>query len=254
MRNYQGSLLLAAGVLFLSSLVAGCGGTNSSGSGGSGGNGSSNPGEQSNPVPTLSSVSPASVTAGSSALTITLTGTNFISSSTALWNGAALPTTYKSATSLTAQISAGDLQTAGSATLTVSNPAPGGGNSTGVLFTIGPAANPTPTLTSLSPNSAAAGSPALTLTVTGTDFVSSSTVVWEGNALPTTYKSATTVTAQVSADYLKNAGDPTVEVSSPAPGGGTSNGLTFTIKSTSTPGAAVVNVLANDLVWDAVNQ
>ena len=254
MRNYQGSLLLAAGVLFLSSLVAGCGGTNSSGSGGSGGNGSSNPAEQSNPVPTLASVGPASVTAGSSALTITLTGTNFISSSTALWNGAALPTTYKSATSLTAQISAGDLQTAGSATLTVSNPAPGGGNSTGVLFTIAPAANPTPTLTSLSPNSAAAGSPALTLTVTGTDFVSSSTVLWEGNALPTTYKSATSLTAQVSADYLKNAGDPTVEVSSPAPGGGTSNGLTFTIHATTTPGATVVSLLADDLAWDPVNQ
>ena len=254
MRNYQGSLLLAAGVLFLSSLVAGCGGANSSGSGGSGGNGSSNPAEQSNPVPTLASVSPASVTAGSSALTITLTGTNFISSSTALWNGAALPTTYKSATSLTAQISAGDLQTAGSATITVSNPAPGGGNSTGVLFTIAPAANPTPTLTSLSPNSAAAGSPALTLTVTGTDFVSSSTVLWEGNALPTTYKSATSLTAQVSADYLKNAGDPAVEVSSPAPGGGTSNGLTFTIHATTTPGATVVSLLADDLAWDPVNQ
>ena len=72
--------------------------------------------------------------------------------------------------------------------------------------------------------------------------------------MPTTYKSATTLTAQVSADYLKNAGDPTVEVSSPAPGGGTSNGLTFTIHATTTPGATVISLLANDLAWDAVNQ
>jgi hypothetical protein len=43
-------------------------------------------------------------------------------------------------------------------------------------------------------------------------------------------------------------------VSSPSSGGGTSNGLTFVVNSTSTPGAMVVNVLANDLVWDAVNQ
>ena len=48
-----------------------------------------------NPAPTLSSVSPSSATAGGSAFTLTLTGTNFINGSVVRWNGSNRTTTYR---------------------------------------------------------------------------------------------------------------------------------------------------------------
>lgn len=89
-----------------------------------------------NPAPTLSSLSPNSATAGAATLNITLTGTNFVSSSVANWNGSALATTFVSATQLTASVPSSLLTTAGNATVTVVTPAPGGGTSSGLVFTI----------------------------------------------------------------------------------------------------------------------
>ena len=93
---------------------------------------------QLNPVPTLSAVSPASATAGGGAFKLTLNGTNFISSSTVLWNGTALPTTHVSATQLTAAVAAADIAQSGTIQVTVTNPAPGGGTSVAQTFTINP--------------------------------------------------------------------------------------------------------------------
>jgi hypothetical protein len=62
------------------------------------------------------------------------------------------------------------------------------------------------------------------------------------------------INAYVPGTDLQTTGKATVTVSSPTPGGGTSNALTFAITSTPTSGATVVNVVANDLAWDAVNQ
>jgi hypothetical protein len=89
--------------------------------------------------------------------------------------------------------------------------------------------NPAPALTSISPTSANAGASALTLTVNGSNFVNTSVVNWNGSALTTTYVSATQLTASVSATLLANAGTASVTVVSPAPGGGTTTGATFTI-------------------------
>ena len=115
-------------------------------------------------------LSPSSATAGGSAFTLTVTGTNFINGSTVRWNGANRTTTFVSSTSLTAAITAADIATAGTAPVTVFNPTPGGGTSGALTFTIN-AANPVPTLTSLSPSSATAGGSAFTLTLTGTNFI-----------------------------------------------------------------------------------
>lgn len=89
--------------------------------------------------------------------------------------------------------------------------------------------NPAPALTSISPTSANAGVSALTLTVNGSNFVNTSVVNWNGTALTTTYVSATQLTASVSAGLLANAGTASVTVVSPALGGGTTTGATFTI-------------------------
>lgn len=94
---------------------------------------------QLNPAPTLSTISPASALAGSSALTLTLTGTNFVSTSTVSWNGSALQTTYISGTQLSAMVPDSDIVQSGTASVTVTNPAPGGGTSSALVFTIIPA-------------------------------------------------------------------------------------------------------------------
>ena len=89
--------------------------------------------------------------------------------------------------------------------------------------------SPGPTITSLSPDSATAGSPAFTLTVNGTNFVSDSTVRWDGADRTTTFVSSTRLTADITGADIGTASTVDVTVVNPAPGGGTSNALPFTI-------------------------
>ena len=220
------------------------------GCGGGGGSGSSAP---QNPVPGLSSVSPNSADAGSAALTITASGSDFISASVIEWNGVGLATTYGSSTSLTAQIPASDLSALGTASITVQNPAPGGGTSSTLVFTINAPPNPAPIATSLSPSSANVGGPSFTLTVTGTNFVSSSEVLWNGSQVATTFVSGTSLTAQIPASDLSATGTTSVAVQTPTPGGGTSAGLPFIIGPPSTT-LNVLGIEGSDLVWNPSQQ
>jgi LmbE family N-acetylglucosaminyl deacetylase len=181
-----------------------------------------------NPVPTTTSLSPSSATAGGAAFTLTVNGTNFISGSVVRWNGTNRTTTYVSATQVTASILAADIATAGTARVTVFNPTPGGGTSNAQTFTTN---NPVPTTTSLSPSSATAGGAAFTLTVNGTNFISGSVVRWNGTDRTTTYVSSTQLTASILAADIATAGTASVTVFNPPPGGGLSNSLPFSIVS-----------------------
>jgi hypothetical protein len=175
--------------------------------------------------PVISTISPNSAVAGGPVLTLTVNGTNFDSAAQVQWAGMAgnttLPTTFVSATELTAQVAAILTATAGSATVTVTD---NGATSNGETFTISPA--PTPAITSLSPNTATAGQAGFTLTVNGTGFVSGAVVQWNTTALTTTFVSATQLTAPVTASLVATAGSATVTV---AEDGVTSTGATFTI-------------------------
>ena len=88
-----------------------------------------------NPVPSVSSLSPSSVVAGTAAFALTVDGTNFIPSSTVQWNGSNRSTTYVSATQLTASITAADIATPTYVAVAVVNPAPGGGTSASFSIT-----------------------------------------------------------------------------------------------------------------------
>jgi len=182
-----------------------------------------------NPAPTITTLAPTGVVSGSGALTLTVNGTGFTSSSTVNFNGTARVTTFVSSTQVTAAILAADVASAGTPPVTVSNPAPGGGTSNAVNFNISAAPNPVPAITSLSPNTASAGSGAFTLTVNGSNFVSSSVVQWNGSARVTTFVSATQLTAAITAADIQNVNANSVTVFNPAPAGGTSNGLNFTV-------------------------
>jgi uncharacterized repeat protein (TIGR01451 family) len=101
------------------------------------------------------------------------------------------------------------------------------------------AANPVPVLTSLLPSTAAAGSGTFTLTVNGSSFVTGAVVNFNGNARTTSFVSATQLTAAILANDVASAGTPSVTVTNPSPGGGTSNPLTFTITGPAAPSASL---------------
>jgi predicted outer membrane repeat protein len=177
-------------------------------------------------TPTVGGISPTTATAGAVAFPLMVTGTNFTSESTVMWGTTALTTTYVSATQLTAQVTAALVATEGTASVTVVTPAPGGGTSGGSTFTVNALA---PTVSGISPTSTSAGSTAFPLTVTGTNFTGTSTILWGTTALTTTYVSATQLTAQVTAPLVATIGSASVTVETPAPGGGTSNAYSFEI-------------------------
>jgi hypothetical protein len=201
-----------------------------------------------NPVPVLTSVSPAAATAGDAAFTLTATGTGFVAGSVVHWDGAARATTYASSTQLTAAIAAADVAAAGTAQVTVVNPTPGGGTSSAVTFTIEPVVPvpPVPTITALNPPGVVAGYPAFELVVTGTGFVQGATVQWNGADRATTFVSATQVKAAILATDVANPVSVPVTVTVPPPGGGTSNALVFVVAAAPMAGVPVPITIAPD--------
>ena len=189
-----------------------------------------------NPLPSVSSMTPSSATAGGPNFSLTVNGANFVNGATVRWNGANRPTTFVSATQLSAAIPASDIAAAGTAQVSVFSPTPGGGTSAVQTFTINPSGgtvnNPIPAIALLAPTSAAAGGPGFTLTVNGSNFVSASKVRWNGADRTTTFTSPTQLTAAIPASDIAAAGTAQVTVFNPTPGGGTSAAQTFTISAT----------------------
>ncbi len=179
-----------------------------------------------NPTPTITTLSPSSATAGAAAQTLTINGTNFLSTSTVTYNAVGHAATFVSSTQLTIPLTAADQATAGTFPVVVTNPTPGGGASNSVNFTVN---NLTPTITTLSPSSATAGAAAQTLTINGTNFVSTSTVTYNAVGHTATFVSSTQLTIQLTAADQATAGNFPVVVTNPTPGGGTSNSVNFTI-------------------------
>ena len=142
--------VLLASIFF----VAGCGGGGSHK-------------ESGNPLPVLTAVSPVTAVAGGAGFTLTATGSGFGTGSTVHWNGMSRATGFVSATQLTASILDSDIAAAGTAQITVVIPAPGGGTSAALTFTV----QSPPIRVSLSPVTAeveVGKSVQLTAVVTGT--------------------------------------------------------------------------------------
>jgi hypothetical protein len=98
-----------------------------------------------------------------------------------------------------------------------------------MLLTASGTRNPVPGTQSLSPASATHGSWNFAVTVKGKGFVPGSLVTWNGSALAADYVSATQLTVYVPASLIASTGTAKVVVTNPAPGGGVSSALTFTI-------------------------
>jgi subtilisin len=288
-----------------------------------------------NPLPSISSLSPSSAVAGGAGFTLTVNGSGFTAASAVRWNGVNRPTVFVSSTQLQSAVSAADIAAVGSASVSVTTPAPGGGTSDSLAFAIKPApslsVNPTsvpteqpvtvtlngglggasdwlafasvgspdttniswtyvgagvttrtwtvtapsttgsyefrlyrdnvyvrvatspavtvtlppspaPTVTSLSPSSMPAGAAAFTLAVSGSNFVTTSVVRWNGMNRTTTYFSGSQLRASIPASDLEAIGSAVVTVFTPAPGGGLSGALPFSI--TPPPSLAVSTITA----------
>lgn len=120
-------------LLLLVAFAAGCGYS-------SNGKGTVAPG-----APTISALSPNSTAVGGAAFTLTVDGTNFVSSAAVYWNGVTHPTTFVSSSKVTAAITAADIATAQTVMVFVKNPGgtgiymnQGGQSSSSVSFTITP--------------------------------------------------------------------------------------------------------------------
>ena len=91
-----------------------------------------------NPVPFLNQpLVPDAVSPGSGASALKVSGSGFVSGATIDFKGTALATTFVDSGHLSALLPATEVATAGTASVTVVNPAPGGGSSNVVYFQVG---------------------------------------------------------------------------------------------------------------------
>jgi len=122
---------------------------------------------------------------------------------------------YSGADSFDVQVSDGDLTDTITVNVTIGTPVP------------------VPIINSISPASAQAGGPDLTLSVTGADFAANADVRWYNPStnistdLVTAYSSPSSLSAVVPSSLLTSAGTFEVRAFNPAPGGGLSTPLAF---------------------------
>jgi subtilisin family serine protease len=188
-----------------------------------------------NPAPMANAIAPMAATAGGAGFNLTVNGGSFVPGSVVRWNGADRTTTFVTAGQLTSTITAGDISSPGGASVSVFNPAPGGGNSGSIPFTINAGSNPAPSAVTLSPNTFAANAPGFALTVSGANFVNGAVVRWAGTDRTTTFINSTLLSGAILASDTLAEGIFPVTVFNPAPGGGTSNALSFTVTAANNP-------------------
>ncbi|MBX3207118.1 MAG: hypothetical protein KF764_18875 [Labilithrix sp.] len=90
-----------------------------------------------NGVPTISSLGPSSVVAGSPDTVVTIYGSGFVAASSVRSMGQVVASTYVNGGRITATVPANHLINPGSVGITVTNPAPGGGSSQTASLTVG---------------------------------------------------------------------------------------------------------------------
>ena len=89
-----------------------------------------------NPKPAPASLSPSSLPHGGWNFLLTVNGTGFVPGASVTWNGTALTTAYVSPAQLSVYVPYSDIASAGTASVVVSNPTPGGGKTGALTFTI----------------------------------------------------------------------------------------------------------------------
>jgi len=179
------------------------------------------------PAPTISSIDPTSTTANGLGFNLTVYGSNFVSGATVYFSGTAISTTYVSASQLNASVPQAQVASAGNYPVYVINPAPGGGQSNSATFKVTSPVS-LPTISGVSPATFSNGADA-TITITGTDFSTVSSVSWNGGALAFSIVNANTLTATVPGANLTASGAAVIIVNN-AVGSSNAYSLAYTVQ------------------------
>ena len=214
------------------------------------GGSSGNSDHPSGAVPSINWTAPSAATAGAIGFTLRVVGTNFLSGAAVRWDGVSLPTTFVSATEVTATVEASRIAASVAVTITVVNPGSSGGTSNGISFAV---ENLVPVVTSITPSWVPPGGSGVQLTVGGSGFSGNSQIRWNGTALTTTLVSGHELKASIPAANLAAAGTASVTVTSPSPGGGTSIPQIFTIGVATSVANHVTSLglVVTGMIWDA---
>jgi hypothetical protein len=156
-------------------------------------------------APTLTAIAPDAVTVGTApqGLDVIVTGKGFVAGTQVDLAGTLLPATVLSATQLAVRVPADRMSASGIFRVTIITKP--GSVSNPLDFTV---ANPTSiVVTTIAPASATVGDASpLALTVTGSGFVPTSVVRFNGASLTTTFTSSTQLAATITASSLVDAG------------------------------------------------
>jgi hypothetical protein len=141
-------------------------------------------------APTITTISPTSVTVGAPPFTLTITGTNFTSNAT-VTVGTAPPrsATFVDAQHLRVQIATFDVNTAGQVPITVTTPGTTGGTSNQILLFV--TNNNAPVITALNPTTITTNPASLKVLINGSGYLLDDVALVNGTQRPTEYISAT---------------------------------------------------------------
>jgi uncharacterized repeat protein (TIGR01451 family) len=141
------------------------------------------------------------------------------------------------------QAAAGSVDASVQVSASETDPLPANNQSSTTVAISGAAYNLQPTITSITPSGIRSGANDTVITVTGTQFNASSSVLLNGTPLGTSYENATTLSATVPSANLAGMGWAGISVMNPTPGGGTSNTVPLSVYN-------VLTIGVNHIVYD----
>jgi len=186
-------------------------------------------------APRIDAISPSFVVAGGSSFTLTVFGSSFQNGASVRINGAAVTTSFDSATKLTAQVAASFIAAVANLSLQVVNP--DGRSSNSVTLPVEP---PAPIISSISPSQITVGSGSFSLRVSGANFENGASVRVDSVAVPTTFISSQELIAAVGSSTTNSVGSHSVEVRNPS--GKFSNAVSLSVI---LPAPAIVSLSPN---------
>jgi hypothetical protein len=198
-------------------------------------------------TPSISSVTPSNVPAGSATFTLTVNGANFSSDSVIEVDGVKETTTYVSSTQLKAAIPASQVASGAQLQVQVLNGSVSSGTSNGNDFTV---TNPAPVIVSLTPFTIdKTFSP--TIVVMGSGFVPTSVLQLNGSARQTSFVNSTQLDLTLTTADLNTPGTDAITVVNSAPGGGTSKAVNLIVSATPVPPTtlSLVSVSPNQFIY-----
>lgn len=204
-----------------------------------------------NPIPRMAAVRPSEVRAGGPGFILTVEGSRFVPESIIRIDNRPRETDFVSDSVLATRIDSSEIITPKELTVSVANPAPGGGQSSSFTLRV---VNPVPLITTINPTRTPAGGPDLDLVIFGEGFVSTSRVSFNTVTLAATVVTGSQLRVAIPAALIAGGGVAKIGVSNPSPGGGSSNLVNLTVENPIptvgrlTPATVVAGAGGTDLI------